>query len=340
MAHSSACWDSALIGSGIINAPLPQRINPSIKAPRDHHPLLKNEQKIKVNRMKITGLKLLALLLAVGPACADQHVHLPVTQDAAQEVWFTHHKIGPGIWVINDSDQDQIYLVEGDARALVIDTGLGYQNLKHYVETITSKPLLVVNTHAHPDHAGGNHAFDQVHIHKDELETLNYYTSEPVMLDTFQRFAKRAMPDHLRDKNKTAATLITIDDGFQFDLGNRILDVIHVPAHTPGSIALYDRQSANLFTGDMANTHLWMQIKYATSIADLLQSIHKLRTYPAPIQQLLPGHGEALAPDHLDVLHAATEKLLAGDCPVTPYRSPFGDEISCAHEDIFIVYKK
>lgn len=290
--------------------------------------------------MKITGLKLLALLLAVGPAGADQHVHLPVTQDAAQEVWFTHHKIGPGIWVINDSDQDQIYLVEGDARALVIDTGLGYQNLKHYVETITSKPLLVVNTHAHPDHAGGNHVFDQVHIHRDELETLNYYTSEPVMLDTFMRFVKRKMPDHLRDKNKTLPALITIDEGFQFDLGNRILDVIHIPGHSPGSIALYDRQSASLFTGDMANPHLWMQIKYAGSMEEWLLSINKLRTYRYPVQQLLPGHGDPLAPSHLDVLHTAAEKLLAGDCPITPYQSPFGEEVACEYEGVFIVYKK
>lgn len=290
--------------------------------------------------MKIALSKLVVMLFIVGQVFADQPAESPLVQDAPQEAWFTHKEIGRGIWVISDHDQDKIYVVEGEERALVVDTGLGYQNVKLYVETITSKPLLVVNTHAHPDHAGGNHAFDQVHIHKDELETLNYYTSEPVMLDTFQRFAKRDMPDHLRDKNKTLPALITIDEGFQFDLGNRILDVIHIPGHSPGSIALYDRQSASLFTGDMANPHLWMQIKYAGSMEEWLQSINKLRTYRYPVQQLLPGHGDLLAPSHLDVLHTAAEKLLAGDCPITPYQSPFGEEVACEYEGVFIVYKK
>ena len=290
--------------------------------------------------MKIALSKLVVMLFIVGQVFADQPAESPLVQDAPQEAWFTHKEIGRGIWVISDHDQDKIYVVEGEERALVVDTGLGYQNLKHYVATITSKPLLVVNTHAHPDHAGGNHVFDQVHIHRDELETLNYYTSEPVMLDTFMRFVKRKMPDHLRDKNKTLPALITIDEGFQFDLGNRILDVIHIPGHSPGSIALYDRQSASLFTGDMANPHLWMQIKYAGSMEEWLQSINKLRTYRYPVQQLLPGHGDPLAPSHLDVLHTAAEKLLAGDCPITPYQSPFGEEVACEYEGVFIVYKK
>lgn len=290
--------------------------------------------------MKITLSKLVVMLFIVGQVFADQPAESPLVQDAPQKAWFTHKEIGRGIWVISDHDQDKIYVVEGEERALVIDTGLGYQNVKLYVETITSKPLVVVNSHAHPDHAGGNHVFDQVHIHRDELETLNYYTSEPVMLDTFMRFAKREMPDHLRDKNKTLPALITIDEGFQFDLGNRILDVIHIPGHSPGSIALYDRESASLFTGDMANPHLWMQIKYAGSMEEWLQSINKLRTYRYPVQQLLPGHGDPLAPSHLDVLHTAAEKLLAGDCPITPYQSPFGEEAACEYEGVFIVYKK
>jgi hydroxyacylglutathione hydrolase len=290
--------------------------------------------------MKIALSKLVVMLFIVGQVFADQPAESPLVQDAPQEAWFTHKEIGRGIWVISDHDQDKIYVVEGEERALVVDTGLGYQNVKLYVETITSKPLVVVNSHAHPDHAGGNHVFDQVHIHRDELETLNYYTSEPVMLDTFMRFVKRKMPDHLRDKNKTLPALITIDEGFQFDLGNRILDVIHIPGHSPGSIALYDRQSASLFTGDMANPHLWMQIKYAGSMEEWLQSINKLRTYRYPVQQLLPGHGDPLAPSHLDVLHTAAEKLLAGDCPITPYQSPFGEEVACEYEGVFIVYKK
>jgi hydroxyacylglutathione hydrolase len=261
-------------------------------------------------------------------------------KEPLQTTWFTHKKIDTDIWLINDNQQDNIYLIEGEALALVIDTGLGYQNLKAYIETITDKPLVVVNSHAHPDHAGGNHVFEQVHIHKDELETLKHYTSEPVMADTFKRFVKKDMPEHLLDKNKTSPSLITIEDGFKFDLGNKIIDVVHIPGHTPGSIALYDRKSKNMFTGDMANEHIWLQVKHVTSVKDFLNSIRTLQTYSASIDRLLPGHGEPLSPDHLNTLEAAAEKLLSGACAVTPYSSPLGEEISCRHEGVVLVYKK
>ncbi|MBC6906718.1 MBL fold metallo-hydrolase [Saccharophagus sp. K07] len=254
--------------------------------------------------------------------------------------WLTHTQLGEGIWVINDNQQDNVYLVEGDRLALVIDTGIGFQNLKTYVQSITAKPLVVVNTHGHPDHAGGNHVFDEVHIHKNELDVLGYYTSEPVMKDTYNRFAGTLMPDHLLDKNKNTAALILIDEGFQFDLGNRTLKVIHLPAHSPGSIALYDTKSHHLFTGDAANQHVWLQIKYALSVEDFLISIRKLLGSQEPVNLLLPGHGEPLKPDHLNVLAAGAEKIIAGKCEVTPYDSPLGKEISCHHKDVVIVYKK
>lgn len=253
--------------------------------------------------------------------------------------WFTHKKIDTNIWVINDSEQDNIYLIEGEKLALVIDTGLGYQNLKTYVKSLTHKPLVVVNSHAHPDHAGGNHVFEHVHIHKDELETLEYYTSESVMIDTFERFVNMTLPEHLLDKNKTSTSMLTVNEGFKFNLGNRTLEVIHIPGHSPGSIALFDKKSKNMFTGDMTTQHVWLQVKHATSVKGFLSSIRKLQAYKPLINWLLPGHGEPLKPSHLDALEAAAEKILSGECEVTLYSSPLGEEISCHHEGVVIVYR-
>jgi hydroxyacylglutathione hydrolase len=283
--------------------------------------------------MKTFGVAL--LLCLSGTVLAN--VALEQKPDVTQ--WFSHQLLAPGVWVINDNDQDKIYLIEGDERALVIDTGLGLHDLKSYVESLTNKPLLVVNTHGHPDHAGGNRAFDKVHIHKDELETLHHYTSLSVMSDTFERFAKQTLPAHFTNGEKAKPLLIEIDEGFTFDLGNRVLKVIHIPGHTPGSIALYDPTSRYLITGDMANTHVWMQIKHATSIDDLGASLSKLRALDVPIKALLPGHGEPLSLEHLSTLHLAAEKLLAGTCQIVPYKSPFGDEVACEYEGVFIVHK-
>ncbi len=287
----------------------------------------------------------IAASLFVKIAIAHENIRLaPDSAAGATAVsnssWFTHKEIDSDIWVINDNQQDNIYVVEGDKSALIIDTGLGYENLKSYVRTITDKPLIVVNSHAHPDHAGGNDVFEHVHIHIDELETLEHYTSENVMADVFERFVNTTIPEHLLDKNKKPAAIITIDEGFKFDLGNRVLDVIHVPGHTPGSIALHDKASKSMFTGDMANQHLWMQIKHATSLEDFLKSIRKLQSYGPSLKRLLPGHGEPTHPSRLDTLEAAAEKILSGRCAVMPYSSPMGEAISCHHEDVVIVYNQ
>ena len=60
-----------------------------------------------------------------------------------------------------------MYLLEGDEKALLIDTGYGAENLREYVEKLTSKPILVVNTHYHPDHAAGNGEFEAVYMNRN-----------------------------------------------------------------------------------------------------------------------------------------------------------------------------
>ena len=61
------------------------------------------------------------------------------------------------------------YLLEGDERAMVIDTMFGYGNLKTFCRELTDRPLFLVNTHYHGDHAGGNFDFDERWIHAADI---------------------------------------------------------------------------------------------------------------------------------------------------------------------------
>src|SRR5262245_39624199 len=72
------------------------------------------------------------------------------------EAWFTAKQIANKTWLIDDHGIDNIYLLEGKDSALLIDAGFGLANLKSFVGQLTSKPLIIVNTHGHPDHAGGD----------------------------------------------------------------------------------------------------------------------------------------------------------------------------------------
>ena len=73
-------------------------------------------------------------------------------------------------YLINESGLNVMYLVVGTERALLIDTGSGYCDLKSIVERLTDKPYDVVLTHGHVDHAGGCDIFPEIYIHPDDVE--------------------------------------------------------------------------------------------------------------------------------------------------------------------------
>ena len=127
-----------------------------------------------------------------------------------------------------------LYLLEGDEKALLVDTGWGCGDLRRYVEGLTDKQLTVVNTHGHLDHAGGNGWWPEIHMHADAAADADHL---PPM-------AERREPPFPGYRK------IFVDDGFVFALGGRDVEVITIAAHAAGSIALLDRETGMLFCGD------------------------------------------------------------------------------------------
>ena len=70
---------------------------------------------------------------------------------------------------IQDLFSDYMYLVAGEEKAALIDTGMGFPGLRQLVERLTDKPVIVLNTHGHLDHIGGNDEFDCIYLHPDDL---------------------------------------------------------------------------------------------------------------------------------------------------------------------------
>ncbi|MCD7817506.1 MAG: MBL fold metallo-hydrolase, partial [Lachnospiraceae bacterium] len=130
----------------------------------------------------------------------------------------------------------QQYLVLGKERALLIDTGMGIGSLKSVVEQITDLPITVINTHGHPDHAGGNAEFAPALMCPDEF-------------DVFEKMANREFRvqdvSHMPDGSSFIDQLqpdppspIAVADGEIIDLGGRTLKVLYTPGHTHGSICI------------------------------------------------------------------------------------------------------
>lgn len=160
----------------------------------------------------------------------------------AQEVFsnneLTITKIEQNVWVLETNDNTTMYIVEGSKKAVLIDTGTKTAKLDSIVKLVTPKPLEVLITHVHPDHAGNMYYFQKPWIHPADTVLLGMFGMD------YQGETK------------------FLKDGQKFDLGGTVLEVVHTPGHTPGSIVLLDRATGNCFSGDsFGSGQVWMQLE-------------------------------------------------------------------------------
>ncbi len=107
-------------------------------------------------------------------------------------MWFTVKKINNYIWAFAEFKHFEeviSYLVIGKKKALLVDTGLGIKDIKKEVEKITDLPIIVINTHSHFDHVGGNSLFDNV---------INVSTKNRIVVEPFE-FNVIKTPGHSPD---------------------------------------------------------------------------------------------------------------------------------------------
>ena len=86
-----------------------------------------------------------------------------------ENLFYKWKQLGEGVFHIQDLFSAYMYLVVGAERAALIDTGMGFPGLHQLVEKLTDKPVIVLNTHGHLDHIGGNDEFDCIYLHPDDL---------------------------------------------------------------------------------------------------------------------------------------------------------------------------
>ena len=170
------------------------------------------------------------------------------------------------------------YLISGKERALLLDTGFGIADLKSYVEDLTPLPLIVVNSHVHPDHSGGNRQFDTVYIGENEWPSKEGFVFP---IETVPH--KKVHPAVVSGGDYQFSTL---KDGEWIELGKRRLQVIAIPGHTKGSIALYDEESHYLFSGDA----IVKRIFYGASVPLSQYKAALLTVKGLDIKEILSAH--------------------------------------------------
>lgn len=265
-----------------------------------------------------------------------------VQADQAGQSWFTARKVADGVWCINDHGSDNMYLVEGRQKAMLIDTGLGVAKLNDFVRTLTSLPLIVVNTHGHPDHAGGNYQFKTVYAHPLEsaaIKETNSEDSRKRMAENMVKGASAADTVPLEDALRMpAAELLALKDGQVFDLGGRKLEVIHTPGHTPGEIVLLDSTNRIVFTGDNDNVLVWLFLPTCTPLEVYLESLKKLQKREGEFDTIMPGHGLPLPKSFVGEQITCVEHILDGTCKGEPYKSFAGEALMCRYKSALVAF--
>ncbi|MFX1469615.1 MAG: MBL fold metallo-hydrolase [Promethearchaeota archaeon] len=189
------------------------------------------------------------------------------------------------------NDPLNMYLILGTHTALLLDTGCGLYPLKPIVDDLIDKrKLLVLNSHVHWDHVLGNNEFEEVYVHEKEVEII----SKPYDL-WFLKDSPCEIVSRYKEKNfliPPSKNIKSLRDGDIFDLGKIIVNIIHAPGHSPGSICLFTNRG-ELFSSDVAyygDTFLPTRKK----IPEVLKTLSKLiELYEKQkIVEIYPSHSK------------------------------------------------
>ena len=191
------------------------------------------------------------------------------------------HEYNANLYILRESgckhyEKPFLYLIFGEKRALLQDTGAGQSGIDTLIPSLLDQwakrnnrekapPLLVIHSHGHSDHTAGD----------QKLAALPAVTLIPARADAIETALK--MPGW-------PTQLGTID------LGGRVLDAIPIPGHDPASLALYDRQTGLLFTGDT----LYPGRLYVRDFPAFVASVDRLVefTRTRPVAHILGTHIE------------------------------------------------
>ena len=210
--------------------------------------------------------------------------------------YFTIYKHDDDLYQIGDALGSLISILIGKDKALVLDTGYGIANIYEEVRKITSLPLLVINSHGHMDHTGGNYLFDEVFIHSKDYELVKKHnSSEWRKRNIISAKNGNKLPNDFNEKNyleKREGNLRFLDDIKSFDLGGKTLEVITTPGHTAGSISLYCKEKKIMITSDAICQYVWLFLAESTSVKDYINSVEKVLQYD--FDYFLVGHGARL----------------------------------------------
>lgn len=216
----------------------------------------------------------------------------------SRDSWFEVRHLQDGVALIHEPYIRPFYRcnlwhVRGRDRDALIDSGSGLVSLREQLPWLTERPLLAVASHTHFDHIAGHHEFAERLVHPAEARILaaptgtNTLARDFVGDDMFE-----AHPDcplcYAEYRVRAAPATRLIEDGDVLELGDRVLQVLHTPGHSPGGISLWEAATQTLFSGDILYDGPLVENVYHSNLQDYAKSLARLRQLP--VRNVHGGH--------------------------------------------------
>ncbi|MCQ2505764.1 MAG: MBL fold metallo-hydrolase [Lachnospiraceae bacterium] len=186
----------------------------------------------------------------------------------------------------------RFFLLEGEEKAALIDSGVNCPNALDIAQSLTNKPIIPINTHGDGDHTSGTNSFTEICIHPDDYVGCNMQNKYP------------------------ATSMKPLKDGDIVDLGGRPLKIIHIPGHTRGSVAILDTLKRALYSGDSVQKgHIYMFGKHRCP-EQFEESLTKLIALKDEYDCIYASHDEYMVSnDYAEKVRNAWVKVRNGEVP-------------------------
>ena len=195
--------------------------------------------------------------------------------------------------IVFDEGGVRFFLLLGSEKALLIDSGMMTENAAELARKYTDLPLELLNTHADRDHLGSIASFPWFYMHPSEAS--NFYKTQGM-----------------------SGRFVPVKDGEILDLGGRPLEIIHLPGHTPGSIAVLDRNARRIYSGDPVQDGRIFMFGVQREMHAYRESLLWLEARKNEFDEIWPSHGTApLGTEIIMKLYEASGEVLKGNVPYT-----------------------
>lgn len=234
------------------------------------------------------------------------------------ELKFRAERVSEHITRIYAFSAELMYLVEGDREAVLLDSGSGIGFVRPFVEKLTSKPIKVLLTHGHVDHAMGASEFstESVYISQKDAYIYREHCTHKFRSEAFLLMGEKGIS--ITENDFTPVVPIEnyhdLVEGDIFDLGGISIEIYACPGHTKGSLVMLMPEERILLLGDACNGYTFMFQDYSLTIEDYHASLIGIKNkLEGKYDRVLASHGNGeLAREIISENILLCENLLKG----------------------------